>query len=145
MTGRDDDSGKRPMEDDMTLTVKRTGPVTEPATWITEMLDADPAFRARVDTEVAQLEIGDKLAELRKARKVSQAKLGKCWACRSQQSPNSRRAPQSTTSYARWRATPQPWGRRWRSRFGNEHERSDGSFFPTCWDMERHHRNRDGR
>ena len=77
MTGRDDDSGKRTMEDDMTLTVKRTGPVTEPATWITEILDADPAFRAKVDTEVAQLEIGDKLAELRKARKVSQAKLGK--------------------------------------------------------------------
>ena len=36
----------------MTLTTKRTGPVTEPATWITEMLDADPAFRARVNAEV---------------------------------------------------------------------------------------------
>ena len=61
----------------MTQTAKRAGPATEPATWITEMLDTDPAFRAKVDTEVARLEIGDKLAELRKARKVSQAKLGK--------------------------------------------------------------------
>ena len=61
----------------MKQTAKRAGPVTEPATWITEMLDADPAFRAKVDTEVAQMEIGDKLAELRKARKISQAKLGK--------------------------------------------------------------------
>ena len=31
----------------MTQTAKRAGPVTEPATWITEMLDADPAFGPR--------------------------------------------------------------------------------------------------
>lgn len=63
----------------MTLTraAKQAGPVTEPATWITEMLDADPTFRAKVNTAITQLEIGDKLAELRKARKMSQAQLGR--------------------------------------------------------------------
>ena len=30
------------------------GPVTEPATWITDMLDADPAFRAKVEAEAAR-------------------------------------------------------------------------------------------
>ena len=55
---------------------RAAGPVTEPATWIPDLLDADPAFRAKVETEIAKLEIGDQLAALRKARKVSQARLG---------------------------------------------------------------------
>ena len=57
---------------------KRAGPVTKPAlTWINDLLDADPAFRAKVDAEVTAMEIADKLAELRRARKVSQVQLGK--------------------------------------------------------------------
>ena len=59
-------------------TQQRTGPVTKPALpWLEELLDADPEFRAKVDAEVTAMEIADKLAELRRARKVSQVQLGK--------------------------------------------------------------------